>query len=253
MALTNSSLILVLLTVTVVNAKNIYLAREWREWKLRYGKVYSNQTEETERRHAWERSFYYIRQHSNRPGDLSFTVGMNSRADIVAGLELVDPMPFLPEALLVNPTPAVVNGYHLHVMPRVTWHVEMSCYRQVRAFPEIKWCFGLPLILQMALGTRNQVYYMADLLDQPIMAVFDASHTSFQLYRSYVHFEKHCSSIQLDHVVQIVGYGVENGTDFWIVKNSWGADWGMNGYILMSRNKDNQCGIASAASFPVLG
>lgn len=85
----------------------------------------------------------------------------------------------------------------------------------------------------------------------PVMAAIDASHVSFELYKSGVYDEPACSSTDLDHVVQIVGYGFEEERAYWIVKNSWGMDWGMNGYILMSRNINNQCGIATKASYPI--
>ena len=69
------------------------------------------------------------------------------------------------------------------------------------------------------------------LTHQPIAAVLNASSQNFQLYASGILDDEQCSTSEMNHAVTLVGYGDERGTPYWIVKNTWGTDWGEAGYI----------------------
>ncbi|KAH8850203.1 Cathepsin L-like proteinase [Schistosoma japonicum] len=74
----------------------------------------------------------------------------------------------------------------------------------------------------------------------------------FMRYKNGIYHSKSCSSADVNHAVLIVGYGEENGIQYWIIKNSWGIEWGENGYARIRRNYNNMCGIATMASVPKL-
>ena len=86
----------------------------------------------------------------------------------------------------------------------------------------------------------------------PLSIGIDASHRSLSFYSSGVYFEPECNNTPdgLDHAVLLVGYGEINGEKYWLVKNSWSTYWGNDGYVLMSQ-KDNNCGVATAATFVI--
>lgn len=68
-----------------------------------------------------------------------------------------------------------------------------------------------------------------------------------------VYKESKCSSSRLDHAALAVGYSRSTlKGEYWIVKNSWGVDWGEKGYIRIAKNHDNMCGIATVASYPII-
>lgn len=75
----------------------------------------------------------------------------------------------------------------------------------------------------------------------------------FRDYKSGVYTSTDCKNGRGDvnHAVQAVGYGTdESGMDYWLVKNSWGARWGDEGYFKIQRGV-NMCGVAVCNSFPV--
>ena len=86
----------------------------------------------------------------------------------------------------------------------------------------------------------------------PISVGVDAN-TDWQLYTGGIYDPNNetCDPTTLDHGVVLVGYGAEKGLDYWIVRNSWGKDWGEKGYIRLARG-NNACGVASSAIYPVL-
>ncbi|XP_075091071.1 cysteine protease XCP2 isoform X1 [Nicotiana tabacum] len=89
---------------------------------------------------------------------------------------------------------------------------------------------------------------------QPVSAGIDGSSADFQLYRGGI-YDGRCSSNpdDLSHGLLIVGYGSEGDDDYWIMKNSWGTSWGMEGYGYIRRNTDlpyGVCAINSLASYP---
>lgn len=86
----------------------------------------------------------------------------------------------------------------------------------------------------------------------PHAVAIDASSFTFQFYHSGIYNPSRCSSTELDHEVGVVGYGSENGKDFWIIRNSWGVSWGLDGYMKMIRNNNNKCGVATEPVYPIV-
>ncbi|KAI4322763.1 hypothetical protein L6164_022428 [Bauhinia variegata] len=99
---------------------------------------------------------------------------------------------------------------------------------------------------------NNEKALLKAVANQPVSVAIDASGSDFQFYSSGV-FTGSCGT-ELDHGVTAVGYGAsEDGTKYWLVKNSWGTQWGEQGYIRMQRDieaPEGICGIAMQASYP---
>merc|ERR1719379_1612012 len=111
---------------------------------------------------------------------------------------------------------------------------------------------------------NNEAQLKAAVEKQPVSVAIEADQSGFQFYKSGV-FSGTCGT-KLDHGVLVVGYGTEDGKDYWKVKNSWGATWGDAGYIRMTKScsasgrrllgggggggSKGECGILAQPSYP---
>jgi KDEL-tailed cysteine endopeptidase len=86
-------------------------------------------------------------------------------------------------------------------------------------------------VLKHTAVQRNSAAQLkAAIAKQPVSVTIDAGEYPFQHYFSGIITDPTCGA-SLDHAVLAVGYGIEDGTEYYLVKNSWGADWGENGYV----------------------
>lgn len=71
---------------------------------------------------------------------------------------------------------------------------------------------------------KRELYY-----NGPIQAVFNV-YSDFTNYKSGIYYHNVGENLGI-HTVEVLGWGVENGMNYWLCKNSWGGDWGMNGFF----------------------
>jgi KDEL-tailed cysteine endopeptidase len=79
----------------------------------------------------------------------------------------------------------------------------------------------------------------------PVAVIVDASSDLFRFYHSGVLTNSSACGTEMNHQVTIVGFSLNNGTTpYYIAKNSWGADWGHDGYIYIGiEDGEGVCGI----------
>ena len=85
----------------------------------------------------------------------------------------------------------------------------------------------------------------------PLAVAIEADKFVFQTYKSGVLSSSKCGT-NLDHAVLAVGYGSEDGQDYWLVKNSWNTTWGDQGYIKLAMDDSSgTCGVQEDPQLPV--
>lgn len=98
---------------------------------------------------------------------------------------------------------------------------------------------------------KTQEALMEAIAQQPVAISIEADRDVFHLYTSGIVQGPGCGTT-LDHAVLAVGYGIDSGTKYWKVKNSWASSWGEKGYARIIRGTD-ECGILNGPPlYPVV-
>lgn len=99
----------------------------------------------------------------------------------------------------------------------------------------------------------NERALLAAVANQPVSVAVDSNAPAFRFYAGGI-ITGDCG-VALTHAVTVVGYGTAcDGTKYWMVKNSYGSDWGEGGYLRIQRDSGTRyglCGIAMDASYPI--
>ncbi|EHH17060.1 hypothetical protein EGK_13355 [Macaca mulatta] len=210
------------------------LDAQWIKWKAKHKKLYG-MNEEGWRRAVWEKNMKMIEQHNQEysQGKHSFTMAMNAFGDMTNG-----------------EFRQVMNGGGLDSEASYPYEgkVKTCRYNPKYSVANDTGFVDIP--------SREKDLAKAVATVGPISVAVDASHFSFQFYKKGIYFEPRCDPEGLDHAMLAVGYGYEgadsDNNKYWLVKNRTGKNWGMDGYIKMAKDRRNNCGIATAASYPTV-
>jgi C1A family cysteine protease len=105
---------------------------------------------------------------------------------------------------------------------------------------------------------KDEMALLSAIAMQPIAVAIQANQFVFQFYKTGVITDDSCGSrASIDHGVLAVGYGTDLETQepYFLIKNSWGATWGEDGYVKLGRKSKNEygmCAILKMASFPLV-
>ncbi len=151
-----------------------------------------------------------------------------------------------------------ISGSFKHI--RKTGLCALSTYPYSSSNGSVSYCKGcLPIsFLTNCFNVKknNETLLKQAVFQRPVASYLDVSTEIFQHYSGGIIGQFDCGT-EPNHGILIIGYGEENsGQKYWLVKNSWGISWGIDGYVKIARTESTSsigaCGIAKNPSFPII-
>ncbi|KAF5754560.1 putative ananain protein [Helianthus annuus] len=224
------------------------------EWMARYGRTYKDAAEKERRSKIFHDNVQYIQSFNNAAMNKGYKLAVNEFADLTNEEFTTARNRF--KAHECSPSTSAFRYENVTAVP------SSMDWRKKGAVTPIKdqgqWCcWAFSAVAAMEGITQLKTGKLVSLSEQELVdcdtsGVDQRNGSDFQFYSSGV-FTGDCGT-ELDHGVTAVGYGTsDDGTKYWLVKNSWGTSWGQEGYIMMQRDveaKEGLCGIAMQASYP---
>ncbi|GAA35477.2 cathepsin L [Clonorchis sinensis] len=209
----------------------------WERFKKEFNKTYEDNQEHDRQFKLFCQRFMGVREHNKayREGNVTFEKGINTFSD--QGGHPPDAYNYVKEAGGVQ----LDSDYPYVAQQQTCQFDENKVVTKIVGFVEIP--------------HSEQILQQAVALYGPIAVAVDALHLSWVDYKKGIISDPTCKNTRRDmnHAILLIGYGTdENGTPYWLIKNSQGTGWGEQGYGRILRNANNMCGIASYANYPLI-
>jgi len=103
---------------------------------------------------------------------------------------------------------------------------------------------GVESYMNITSGNKTELK-LALAMYGPVTILINTRPKTFKFYSSGVYFDGSCDD-KVDHAAVAVGYGEDNGKEYWLIKNSWSTSWGRDGFMKIWTKNDN-CGVTKKA------
>ncbi|RZC34876.1 Peptidase C1 and/or Inhibitor I29 domain containing protein [Asbolus verrucosus] len=148
---------------------------------------------------------------------------------------------------------SVKNAFHYVRSKGIMTEAEYpyTAHQDVCSFVSNKSVTNIVTYREVPSGSEEQLQEVVS--DTGLVAAAIHATRHFFLYKGGHFYDTTCNSDvrRLNYAVLVVGYNYEERNEYWILKNSMGKRWGIDGYMHLARNRENNCGIATAAYYPV--